>query len=607
MSQHPHQTPAHRLESESRISLASVSVTSQNTKPDSEHYDDSPETSRMAICYLRMGVLTVTVIAAIIVASIIFVVIRNQEDLDFEDRFNLVALAFFDEVNDNIGLTLSALEMMTISFTSHADEYNQTWPFVTLPDFEAKADSARAFANSFAMGLVPIVSLEDRTAWEDYSVFNAEWIEDGFQYDEDVLGLPHLRRLEEDTEHRDTSNLAGSFSDSIFRLQMGSANPGLEADNSEGPYMPAWQNAPVFPGIVNYNMLSWPGYQDSITACLESKRAVLSRTMDLRSGLLSQVDPVAWANNPVYVDDPVSMIHFPIFEDLKPNQGSVVGIVYAFTSWSAYLRNVLPDDIEGVRVVLENECGQVHTFEINGPYVEYVGAGDHHYKTYVSAAVQVPVAVSRSGTELFKEYCPYKMTAYPSNVTRETFLTNRPTVFTFVAVLIFMFSFCLLSIYDSRVQKRHREVEQAAVENRRIVASLFPPAIRERMFSLNKRAQVRRRGSVAMGLQVIADELEGGKGSDKEQAPVLREKDGLIPSALLGKELEIEAPGADLDRRPIADLFPHATVLFADIAGFTAWSSQREPTQVFTLLQTLYGNFDRIAKKLGVFKIETIG
>jgi hypothetical protein len=47
---------------------------------------------------------------------------------------------------------------------------------------------------------------------------------------------------------------------------------------------------------------------------------------------------------------------------------------------------------------------------------------------------------------------------------------------------------------------------------------------------------------------------------------------------------------------PVADLYPDATVMFADIAGFTSWSSVREPTQVFTLLETLYGAFDAIAK-----------
>jgi class 3 adenylate cyclase len=59
--------------------------------------------------------------------------------------------------------------------------------------------------------------------------------------------------------------------------------------------------------------------------------------------------------------------------------------------------------------------------------------------------------------------------------------------------------------------------------------------------------------------------------------------------------------------QPIADLFPHCTVMFADIAGFTAWSSTREPAQVFILLQTVYQNFDLIAKRRRVFKVETIG
>mmetsp|Transcript_9531 Transcript_9531/g.19214 ORF Transcript_9531/g.19214 Transcript_9531/m.19214 type:complete len:227 (-) Transcript_9531:1630-2310(-) len=39
-------------------------------------------------------------------------------------------------------------------------------------------------------------------------------------------------------------------------------------------------------------------------------------------------------------------------------------------------------------------------------------------------------------------------------------------------------------------------------------------------------------------------------------------------------------------------------------AGFTAWSSTREPKQVFTLLETVFAEFDRIAKQRRVFKVE---
>jgi class 3 adenylate cyclase len=43
-------------------------------------------------------------------------------------------------------------------------------------------------------------------------------------------------------------------------------------------------------------------------------------------------------------------------------------------------------------------------------------------------------------------------------------------------------------------------------------------------------------------------------------------------------------------------LYPDATVCLLILRGFTSWSSVREPTQVFTLLETLYGAFDAIAK-----------
>jgi class 3 adenylate cyclase len=61
------------------------------------------------------------------------------------------------------------------------------------------------------------------------------------------------------------------------------------------------------------------------------------------------------------------------------------------------------------------------------------------------------------------------------------------------------------------------------------------------------------------------------------------------------------------DSEPIADSFPDTTVLFADISGFTAWSATRDPVEVFTLLENLYGAFDAIAQMWSVFKVETIG
>ncbi len=70
-------------------------------------------------------------------------------------------------------------------------------------------------------------------------------------------------------------------------------------------------------------------------------------------------------------------------------------------------------------------------------------------------------------------------------------------------------------------------------------------------------------------------------------------------------DYNLNTPIIELD--PIAEVFERTTVMFADIAGFTAWCSEREPSQVFRLLETVYREFDIEASKLGVFKVETVG
>ncbi len=57
----------------------------------------------------------------------------------------------------------------------------------------------------------------------------------------------------------------------------------------------------------------------------------------------------------------------------------------------------------------------------------------------------------------------------------------------------------------------------------------------------------------------------------------------------------------------IADGFPHVTVLFSDIVGFTPLSEKLQPTELVAMLNTLFTGFDRIAARHGLEKIKTIG
>ena len=57
----------------------------------------------------------------------------------------------------------------------------------------------------------------------------------------------------------------------------------------------------------------------------------------------------------------------------------------------------------------------------------------------------------------------------------------------------------------------------------------------------------------------------------------------------------------------IADRYDSATVLFADLVGFTAFAAQTSAAQVVHVLDGLFSAFDALCKQLGVEKIKTIG
>jgi len=57
----------------------------------------------------------------------------------------------------------------------------------------------------------------------------------------------------------------------------------------------------------------------------------------------------------------------------------------------------------------------------------------------------------------------------------------------------------------------------------------------------------------------------------------------------------------------IADGFPHVTVLFSDIVGFTPMSEKLSPRELVAVLNQLFTGFDRIAAEHGLEKIKTIG
>ena len=172
-------------------------------------------------------------------------------------------------------------------------------------------------------------------------------------------------------------------------------------------------------------------------------------------------------------------------------------------------------------------------------------------------------------------------------------------------------------IYDQFVSRRNATVVDAAVKSNAILSSLFPSNVRDRLFgeAEEKQTQAKRTLPKSRLKKYLSTGDYTERGLDGEQ-----DEDG--------------GDGAHAFKtKPIADLFPETTIMFGDIAGFTAWSSVcsiehrnstilhcktfsshdlvvpqvREPSQVFVLLETLYHAFDEIARRRRVFKVETVG
>jgi class 3 adenylate cyclase len=224
----------------------------------------------------------------------------------------------------------------------------------------------------------------------------------------------------------------------------------------------------------------------------------------------------------------------------------------------------------------------------------YAGEGDLHDERYSHMKVDIPFSkYLRNSTKDALGHCVYTFSVYPTKAFEDEYHTSLPLQMTVVVSAAFCFMILTLLAYDWFVQRRNQMVVGAAARANAILSTLFPKNIRDRLFAEKKKEEDK------MASQKKS--LLGLGGNKARLSNFLTE----------ARDLNTEEDADDDDfmytTKPIADLFPETTILFADISGFTAWSSTREPSQVFVLLETIYKAFDDIAKRRRVFKVETIG
>ena len=221
-----------------------------------------------------------------------------------------------------------------------------------------------------------------------------------------------------------------------------------------------------------------------------------------------------------------------------------------------------------------------------------MGEGDLHEaefadmvysSTYEDFEATVNYAASRKPDyDRYMEYCRYRYHVYPRSSFQDEYITTNPYVYAAIAAAIFLVCGIVFIFYDLTVAYRQTAVMATARKTHDIVSSLYPKAVRRRILENNSKS----------------DAIVGSARVGPHHKPA---------SLVTRKMPAVEEGGQNDTSDPIAEFCPHATVVFIDIVNFTSWSSEREPHMVFKLLEAIFCGFDGIAKRMGVFKVETIG
>ena len=208
----------------------------------------------------------------------------------------------------------------------------------------------------------------------------------------------------------------------------------------------------------------------------------------------------------------------------------------------------------------------------------------------------IPLGPSNTSFELVRNHTiHYRVRVYPSEEFEDKYVTDEPKYFALGVAAIFIFTSTVFLVYDRFMERRQNLTMETAVRSTTVLNSLYPATVRERLFQNATAPRQERRKEKLKRLINLSrnDDKVATKRTTENMSETWILARRILPQPAKSKlksfldnddnSVDGDGDGTALSP-PIADLFPHTTVMFADIAGFTAWSSEREPSQVFQLL-----------------------
>jgi hypothetical protein len=263
--------------------------------------------------------------------------------------------------------------------------------------------------------------------------------------------------------------------------------------------------------------------------------------------------------------------------------GEIVGISNVVFNWDTVLLQSLPSFINGIDAVLSSGLSaNKYTMRIVSGSVNNLGPGDLHETTHAVEVYRQAVSATLGTT--------WTLTLYPTTTLMESYLTSGPRDRAIAVVVVILVCLALFMLHDYLQRSRSVVLTRLVDVTSRILDDVFPKSVKARMMkqALAEPAEAEAEG-MTQGAQRALGLIQKGVGIDAAYARAARRRSG-----------HLHVPGMN---GAIADVFPAVTVLFADVAGFTEWSSTKPPETVFMFLGALFVEFDELAGRLGIFKV----
>jgi hypothetical protein len=448
--------------------------------------------------------------------------VGTNESMSCLTLYMVLSLQFQQDVGaiaDGLGRTQhdigTAFRSLGDKLTSYAQSSGSEWPMVTMPFFDVHGTDVREASSVEFFSFCPLVMEFQKSSWEHYSVANQWWTQGG--------------QDEAYTEEEAQAIVAGSnqtIPEYIYGLERG--KPTIEGLGVP-PYAPRWQMSPLpeNPLQVNFDVKSAEGMKDLFDYMILTRDAVVSDLLPERF-----LDDIMLHRDDHPEDpSPKSIVFYPVYESFK-STAPIVGFFEIILDWKSILKGLLPGDGTGLFYVISSSCGDQYTWELRDEEITYLGQGNLHdiYYSHLEVQVEMPA--------LTTQRCTTNLLVYPNSELRSTFSSDIPEIFAgIVAVVFFIMAFFFFA-YDKYVQERNRKVINQAVKTNAIVSSFFPKNIRDRLFDNKNDDDNKSRASMATWT---------GK---------LRLKSYLSDG-------ESGTATTSTEDKPIADLFPNCTVLFA--------------------------------------------